>query len=141
MHFIKTMREMLNAVYLFETISSTHIRSLGLTPGQFDVIAILGNQPPMVCKELANKTLMVKGNLTVILESLAKKDLINRCANPMDGRSTLISLSQTGVALFNQVFPAHTQFLAPLCAQFDENKMELLRQELILVKTELENFL
>lgn len=141
MQFIKTIRELLNVAHLFETISSTHVRSLGLTPGQFDVIATLGNQPPMSCKELANKTLMVKGNLTVILESLLKKELITRNVNPLDGRSALIGLTEKGVDLFKDVFPAHTQYLAPLCSQFDDTQMEQLRQELIQVKTTLEQFI
>lgn len=141
MTFIKTIRELLNVAYLFETISSTHVRSLGLTSGQFDVIATLGNQPPMVCKELATKTLMVKGNLTVVLESLLKKGLITRTPNPADGRSVLIALTEAGIKLFDEVFPAHIQYLAPLCAQFDEHQMELLRQELILIKIKLEKFL
>ena len=140
MQFIRTIRELLNVAYLFETISSTHVRSLGLTSGQFDVIATLGNQPPMTCKDLANKTLMVKGNLTVILESLLKKELITRSVNPADGRSALIGLTEKGVDLFNEVFPAHTQYLAPLCSQFDDAQMEHLRQELIQVKTILERF-
>ena len=33
MQFIRTIRELLNVAHLFETISSTHVRSLGLTPG------------------------------------------------------------------------------------------------------------
>lgn len=140
MQFIKTIRELLNVAYLFETISSTHVRSLGLTPGQFDVIATLGNQPPMTCKELANKTLMVKGNLTVILESLLRKGFITRTINPTDGRSALIGLTESGVDLFNKVFPAVTQFFEPICTQFDEKEMEQLRQELILVKNKLNQF-
>lgn len=140
MQFIKTIRELLNVAHLFETISSTHVRSLGLTPGQFDVIATLGNQPPMTCKELANKTLMVKGNLTVILESLLRKGFITRTINPTDGRSALIGLTESGVDLFNKVFPAVTQFFEPICIQFDEKEMEQLRQELILVKNKLNEF-
>lgn len=140
MQFIKTIRELLNVAYLFETISSTHVRSLGLTPGQFDVIATLGNQLPMTCKELANKTLMVKGNLTVILESLLKKELITRSVNPDDRRSALIGLTEGGISLFSQVFPAHTEYLEPLCTQFDNKQIEHLRQELILVKNKLEKF-
>lgn len=140
MIFIKTIRELLNVAYLFETISANHVRSLGLTPGQFDVIATLGNQPPMACKELADKTLMVKGNLTVILESLLKKDLIARTPNPNDGRSVLIALTTAGEELFNRVFPAHLDYLKPLCAQFDDQNMNELCQQLLQVKTKLEKF-
>lgn len=84
MLFFKALRELASTYTAFDNFSGKHIRSLGLTPGQFDVIATLGNQPAMTCKELAEKTLMVKGNLTVILESLQKKGMVSREANPND---------------------------------------------------------
>lgn len=141
MQFIKTIRELLDVAYLFDNLSSSHVRSLGFTSGQFDVIATLGNQPPMTCKELAAKTLMVKGNLTVILDGLIKKGLITRVVNPNDGRSALIGLTKEGENTFNLIFPEHTKYLAPICEQFDDTRMKSLQQELNQVKIKLEQYL
>ena len=117
------------------------MRSLGLTTGQFDVIATLGNQPAMTCKELAEKTLMLKGNLTVVLTSLLKKELISRTENPADGRSTLIGLTTAGDELFKDAFPAHTKYLQPLHAQFEVAEMDQLRNELYSIRIKLEHYL
>ena len=117
------------------------MRSLGLTTGQFDVIATLGNQPAMTCKELAEKTLMLKGNLTVVLTSLLKKELISRTENPADGRSTLIGLPTAGDELFKDAFPAHTKYLQPLHAQFEVAEMDQLRNELYSIRIKLEQYL
>jgi len=141
MIFLKTIRELINVARVFEIISGTHIRSLGLTPGQFDVIATLGNQPPMTCTELANKTLMVKGNLTVIIDGLLKKEIINREVNPEDKRSSLISLTKKGGDLFNSIFPEHMQFIAPICSQFENEETEQLRLQLVELKQKLIEYL
>lgn len=141
MHFIKTIRELMNIITLFEKISAPHLRSLGLTTGQFDVIATLGNQPAMSCKELAEKTLMLKGNLTVVLTSLLKKELISRTENPNDGRSTLIGLTAAGNELFKHAFPAHTKYLQLLHDQFDVAEMNQLRNELYAIRLKLEDYL
>lgn len=141
MNFIKTIRELINVVTLFEKISYPHLRSIGLTTGQFDVIATLGNQPAMTCKELAENTLMLKGNLTVVLNSLLKKELISRTDNPADGRSSLIGLTAAGNELFQEAFPAHTQYLRPICTQFDDTKMDQIREDLAAIRITLEQYL
>lgn len=141
MRFLKTIRELINVVTLFEKISYPHLRSIGLTTGQFDVIATLGNQPAMTCKELAENTLMLKGNLTVVLNSLLKKDLISRTENPDDGRSTLIGLTAAGDKLFKEAFPAHTAYLSPMCTEFDNEKMDRIREDLTTIRITLEKYL
>lgn len=141
MNFIKTIRELINVVTLFEKISYPHLRSIGLTTGQFDVIATLGNQPAMTCKELAENTLMLKGNLTVVLNSLLKKELISRTENPADGRSSLIGLTAAGDELFKEAFPAHTQYLQPICTQFNNEKMDQIREDLTAIRITLEQYL
>ncbi len=141
MRFLKTIRELINVVTLFEKISYPHLRSIGLTTGQFDVIATLGNQPPMTCKELAENTLMLKGNLTVVLNSLLKKELISRKENPDDKRSVLIALTTTGEELFQKSFPEHKQYLEPICSQFDNIEMDQLQQELYAIRMKLEKYL
>lgn len=141
MIFLKTIRELVNVARVFEIISGTHVRSLGLTPGQFDVIATLGNQPPMTCTELAAKTLMVKGNLTVIIDGLLKKDIIIKETNPEDKRSSLISLTGTGSKLFHEVFPLHLQFLAPISKQFENEETKELQLQLTKLRERLEQYL
>jgi MarR family transcriptional regulator, 2-MHQ and catechol-resistance regulon repressor len=84
---------------------------MGLTMTQFDVIATLGNQPPMTCKELGEKTLILKGTMTGVLERLEHKGLITKIPNAEDGRSYKIGLTKAGERLFKKAFPEHLQYL------------------------------
>jgi MarR family 2-MHQ and catechol resistance regulon transcriptional repressor len=105
------MREMSGLVQEFETCATQHVRLLGLTLPQFDVLATLGNQPPMTCKALGEKTLMLKGTMTGVLDRLEAKGLIERSPNTQDGRSMRIALSKSGQRLFRQAFPQHLAHL------------------------------
>lgn len=140
MKFIRTIRKLATAYQAFESISSKHIRTLGLTQGQFDVIATLGNQPPMTCSELAEKTLMVKGNLTVVLDGLLRKNLISKTANPSDARSTIITLTEMGNQTFQTVFPAHLSFIKPLAKQFSDKDLTKLNKYLDNFSQQINNF-
>ena len=111
MNFLPVLRELVLAYQGFERYSAPHIKALGLTTTQFDVIATLGNQPPMSCKELGEKTLVTKGTLTGVLERLEVKGILERKTKPEDARSQMIGLTAQGQQLFNRVFPGHLEYL------------------------------
>jgi MarR family transcriptional regulator, 2-MHQ and catechol-resistance regulon repressor len=105
--FLKTLRTMAEAWQAFEAYSGRHIRSLGLTPAQFDIIATLGNTPGMTCKVLGEKTLITKGTLTGVLDRLEARKLLKRLPSDADRRSLFVSLTPSGARLFDRIFPAH----------------------------------
>ncbi|MDP3620503.1 MAG: MarR family transcriptional regulator [Polynucleobacter sp.] len=114
----------------FEHYSAAHVKSLGLTMTQFDVIATLGNQPPMSCKDLGNKTLVSKGTLTGVLERLEEKGYVSRGSNPEDARSQLVCLTKSGQKLFEKVFPLHMEFLGKAFSKLSAAELAQLRTSL-----------
>lgn len=109
--FLPLLRELASTYQAFEMYSSAHIRSLDLTPAQFDIVATLGNTPGMSPKELGEKTLITKGTLTGVVDRLEDKGLVRRSASPSDGRSQIVKLTPQGEALFAAVFPAHLAYM------------------------------
>jgi len=73
MNYLSLIRELVSTYQAFEHYSTSHIKTMGLTMTQFDILATLGNQPPMTCKELGEKTLILKGTITGVLERLETK--------------------------------------------------------------------
>ena len=63
--YLKVLRPLVEAYLAFWRIDIRHIKSLRLTPSQFDVIATLGDTEGMTCSELSAHTLVTKGTLTV----------------------------------------------------------------------------
>ncbi len=122
MNFLPTRRTLVSAYQAFERYSAPDVKAMGLTTTQFDVIATLGNQLPMTCKELGDKTLVTKGTLTGVLERLEAKGILERKLNPEDARSQMIGLTTAGKTLFEKVFPAHLQHLEKAFSKLSEKE-------------------
>jgi DNA-binding MarR family transcriptional regulator len=112
------MRELVRCYQAFETYSAVHIRQVGLTPSQFDIIATLGNTRGMTSKELGEKTLITKGTLTGVVDRLIAKNLVRRTPCEHDGRSQIVQLTEKGDAVFDAVFPAHLAYMSKVFADF-----------------------
>jgi DNA-binding MarR family transcriptional regulator len=111
--YLKVLRPLVETYLAFWRLDTRHIKSLRLTPSQFDVIATLGDTEGMTCSELSAHTLVTKGTLTGVLDRLVSKGLVRRDAMKGDRRSTKVSLTAKGDALFRQTFAAHLAFLRP----------------------------
>lgn len=111
--YLQLVRPLVEAYVAFARADSRHIKSLKLTPSQFDVIATLGDTDGMTCSELSVQTLVTKGTLTGVLDRLAQKGLIRRDPVKGDRRFTTIRLTAKGDALFQTTFAAHIAFLRP----------------------------
>ena len=134
MNFLPSLRNLVSAYQAFERYSAPDLKAMGLTMTQFDVIATLGNQPPMTCKELGEKTLVTKGTLTGVLERLEAKGILERKTNPGDARSQMIGLTGEGQAVFEKVFPAHLKHLDKAFQKLDSEQLKNLQESLNLLK-------
>ena len=139
MTFLPTLRNLVSAYQAFERYSAPDVKAMGLTTTQFDVIATLGNQPPMTCKELGEKTLVTKGTLTGVLERLEAKEILERKLNPEDARSQMIGLTQAGQTLFEKVFPAHLNHLDKAFQKLSAKELVEITSSLQLLKNVFEN--
>ena len=125
--FMPLMRELVRAYQAFEAYSQSHIRDMGLTPSQFDVIATLGGTNGMSMGEVAEKTLVTKGTLTGIIDRLEQKKLVRREVPEGNRRSFTLVLTTEGEKLFEEIFPIHIAHLKERFQQLDHQEMEQLR--------------
>ena len=135
MNFLPTLRNLVTTYQAFERYSAPHIKAMGLTMTQFDVIATLGNQPPMTCKELGEKTLVTKGTLTGVLERLEAKGIVERKINPGDGRSQMIGLTESGQTIFAKIFPEHLEHLDHAFKKLSTEQLKQVEDSLNVLKS------
>ncbi len=121
--FLPLLRELSRTYQAFEVYSSAHVRSLGLTPAQFDIVATLGNTPGMTSRELGEKTLITKGTLTGVVDRLVDKKLVRRSALPSDGRCQIVQLTAQGEKIFAGIFPAHLAHMERAFAKFSQKEL------------------
>lgn len=135
MNFISTIKELARTYQAFEGYSSPHVRSLGLTPVQFDVIVTLANQPPMTFKELGEKTLISKSSLTGVVERMVQKGFIEALLNTEDARSQNLRLTTKGQKVFDKVFPQHMQHLEIAFNRLSKNQLKEIEVSLQTLKS------
>jgi DNA-binding MarR family transcriptional regulator len=128
--FLLVLRPLVETYFAFLRKDDRHIRSLGLTSPQFDVIATLGDTQGMTCRELSEKTLVTKGTLTGVLDRLEARGEIERIPSKEDRRSTIVRLTPKGTRIFHKVFPAHISYMKPYFEQAltarDMNQLRML---------------
>lgn len=128
--FMPMLRELAQTYQAFCAYDESHIRELGLTPPQFDVIATLGNTSGIFMNQLAEKTLVTKGTLTGIVDRLEQKGLVRREVPPENRRCFLIVLTPEGERVFEDVFPAHIAYLKERFDQLDEQELTQIKSAL-----------
>ena len=126
--WLPLMRELVRTNQAFSHYSDRHVKSQGLTPAQFDVLATLGNTTGMTFKALGEKTLLTKGSLTGIVDRMEQKGWVKRVTSIDDRRSILVRLTPKGQRLFEKVFPAHLEHLTEAFGRLSRRDQETLER-------------
>ena len=109
-----------------------------LNGGEFDVLASLrrsGHPYQLTPTELFNSLMLSSGAMTNRLDRLEDAGLIKRLPNPNDRRGILVRLTEQGIALMDEAYPAHItnedQILTSLTKTEREVLTDLLRKMLL----------
>jgi len=127
-NFFRTLRSLAECYQAFEAYSGSHVRGLGLTPAQFDILATLGNTAGMTCRELGEKTLITKGTLTGVLDRMEARGILRRGASDADRRQVFVSLTPAGARLFARVFPVHAAHVEKAFAVLSQEELDRARE-------------
>lgn len=104
------------------------IKESGLTIAQFGVLEALYNKGDLKICEIIESILTTSGNITVVIKNLEKDDLICRKFDPMDKRSAIISLTEKGTKIIEDILPKHISNINRIFDVLsDEEKLTLKR--------------
>ena len=88
-----------------------HLRAYDLSVSQFGVLEALYHLGPMHQNELGQKILRSSGNMTMVIDNLCKRGLVERCRNEEDRRYVRVSLTPAGQQLIHDYFPEHVKIV------------------------------
>ena len=111
--YLKVLRPFVETYQAIFEVGNRYIRSMGLTPPQFDVIAELGGTEGLTMVELSNSTLLAKASLTGIVDRLEEKGIVKRNPVPGDRRAVRIQLTKKGDRVYRTCFPAQANLVRP----------------------------
>jgi DNA-binding MarR family transcriptional regulator len=97
---------LLRAAALIDRETGTFLGELGLSRGEFDVLAALRRAGrPQTPGSLRTVTLVSAAAVTKRIAALQRSGLVERSPNPADGRGALISLTPAGERVIDDAFP------------------------------------
>ncbi len=108
----------------FAKLTDENIRSFGLTQPQFGVLECLGHLGSLTLGELCRKQLVSGGNMTVVVDNLAKDGLVERIPSTKDRRSIQVRLTAKGRKLFDEIFIKHANCIGGLMSVLTDREQE-----------------
>jgi DNA-binding MarR family transcriptional regulator len=84
-------------------------RACGLNSTEYSVLMHLSESPDgqLVMSELAERTNLSPSRITRVIDQMARLELVERRPGSLDGRTTLASLTKTGLATLRRAWPHH----------------------------------
>lgn len=102
------------------------IKKSGLTTAQFGVLEALYNKGDLKICEIIEKILTTSGNITVVIKNLEKDGLVKRNLDPKDKRATIISITDEGKKIIEEILPSHLENIVNIFSVLtDEEKLTL----------------
>lgn len=90
---------------------NAHLADYNLTISQFGVLESIYHLGPLYQNQLAQKILKSSGNMTLVIDNLVKRDLVERIRDQKDRRYVAIHLTENGRSLIETIFPKHVQIV------------------------------
>ena len=122
------LRLLATATAIESEVRSHLARRYDTTLPRFDALAQLARAPDGVTMgELSRLLMVTKGNVTGLVDRLVADGLVERCADPMDRRSSIVRLSPTGAQAFTTWLPAHDKIIHALLGRVDRADLQSLQ--------------
>lgn len=112
-------------------IADTYEREYGLTMTQWRVMAVLGETPGLTGTELVSRTALDKVAVSRAAAALVTRGLLERQAEPQDGRRSTLYLTDEGLKVYKDVIPQAVKFEQDLLAALPEDTRKALDRALL----------
>jgi len=104
------------------------IKDSGLTASQFEVLEVLRDLGDLRISDIIDKILATGGNMTVVIDNLAKDGLVQQSVDPQDKRVKLIRISDKGKALMDDLIPRYLDNINTIFDKLPEAEKKTLRE-------------
>lgn len=99
----------------------------GTTLPRFDIMAALDRSPAgLTMGELSARLLVSNGNVTALVQTLAKDGLVDLRPSPTDRRSSIVALSEAGRTHFVDLAASHHRWVEAMFAGVGHQQREAL---------------
>lgn len=89
----------------------SYLNGFNLTFNQFKVLEVLYHRGDLNISSITKLTMSTPGNITVVVRNLKRDGWITAIKDPNDSRASILTLTQKGKDVIEDVFPDHAQNL------------------------------
>ncbi len=126
---LSTLIAFTRAEHKIHSLEYKTIKERGLTISQFGVLEVLYNKGDLRIFEIMEKILTTSGNITVVVKNLEKDGFIRKISDPLDKRSTIISITDKGIKIIEEILPEHIKNINNMIKHGDGDVKINLRNE------------
>ena len=122
----RTLLGLLHTHDVLQEILELKLRPFGLSSSAFNLLNILEHSEPecLPLHEISRLMVTSRANISGLVDSLVKRQLVSRTSHPQDRRVKLCQLTSQGKELLNQAFPSQIQWLEELTQAFSQSELE-----------------
>ncbi|HEU4930966.1 MAG TPA: MarR family transcriptional regulator, partial [Pyrinomonadaceae bacterium] len=99
-----------------EAYAESSIAELKMCGSDFAVLEALLHKGPLPINEIGKKVLLTSGSITVAVDRLESKGLVERRASGTDRRARIVHLTKDGKDLITRIYAAHATDMEKLAA-------------------------
>jgi MarR family transcriptional regulator, 2-MHQ and catechol-resistance regulon repressor len=107
---------MWKAVHALEAYAQHSIAELEMCGSDFAVLEALLHKGPLPINEIGRKVLLTSGSITVAVDRLESKSLVERRASGTDRRAKIVHLTKAGKELIGRVYASHAADMEQLAS-------------------------
>ncbi len=109
-------------------IADTYKDKFAISITEWRIMAVLGSNPGSSADEVSAKTQIEKSILSRAISKLLQRNLIEREFDEEDRRRSILTLSSTGISVYNEVVPISYDYEKRFMACFSDEEQRLFRQ-------------
>ena len=102
------------------------IRTYGMNPTEFAVLELIYNKGEQTVQKIGEKVLIASSSITYVVDKLEKKELLRRTPNPEDRRIILVSITEEGRKMMDEIFPNHSRSVQKILGGLDAEEKSLI---------------
>jgi MarR family 2-MHQ and catechol resistance regulon transcriptional repressor len=100
-----------------EVYAEKSITDLEMCGSDFAVLEALLHKGPLLINEIGKKVLLTSGSITVAVDRLEKRGLVERRAHGTDRRARIVHLTREGKKLITRIYGEHAGDMERLAAK------------------------
>ena len=97
-----------------------------LTFNQFKVLEVLYHLGDLNIGSITKLTMSTPGNITVVVKNLKRDNWITSVKDPNDNRASILSITQKGKEIIEEVFPNHAKNLTKAMEVLNDKELDTL---------------